>query len=432
MNFIILPSSLEGFCNTDTKIGKTVSDRDVFVLDGVLKEPEPSVCPHCGGKHHIHGSTDASLHHLPFGPSLSLIRFEKKRYHCPRCKSTSMQEVPFQSEEHRITKPLETYCEDLLYRGLTNKMVAELTGLGKNTVKEIDKKRLQRLYYKPGTTESKVPEETPRVIGIDEFKLHDGHQYATVIISMETGHVLWLQGGKKKQVVYDFIESVGDEWMENVEAVCCDMNSDFQEAFEESFDHIQVVFDHFHIVKNFNDKVVSAVRKEEQARLKAEGKTAEADSLKRSKYILTSSVSTLQKKDEEDNKKRYERYQKIIKDNELLLTADIVKEKLSYAYTLKDEVRMADEIAEIIDICRATGNKHFKWFSNLLENHFEGIVAHAYYQVTSGKVEGVNNMIKTVRRQAYGYPDDDYFFLKIYDASRRTYIRNPKSHKICD
>jgi hypothetical protein len=28
-------------------------------------------------------------------------------------------------------------------------------------------------------------------------------------------------------------------------------------------------------------------------------------------------------------------------------------------------------------------------------------------------------MIKSLRRAGYGYPDDEYFFLKIFDASRR-------------
>ena len=37
------------------------------------------------------------------------------------------------------------------------------------------------------------------------------------------------------------------------------VNSDFQEAFEEKCPHIQPVFDYFHIVKNFNDKVVSEI-----------------------------------------------------------------------------------------------------------------------------------------------------------------------------
>ncbi|MCR5088203.1 MAG: transposase, partial [Oscillospiraceae bacterium] len=44
----------------------------------------------------------------------------------------------------------------------------------------------------------------------------------------------------------------------------------------------------------------------------------------------------------------------------------------------------------------------------------------------------INQKIKTLRRHAYGYPDDEYFFLKLFDASRHTYDRNPKSHRICD
>ncbi len=52
-----------------------------------------------------------------------------------------------------------------------------------------------------------------------------------IIIDMETGHVLWIANGKKKQVVYDFIEHVGAEWHWTcVEAIACDMYSDFQEA----------------------------------------------------------------------------------------------------------------------------------------------------------------------------------------------------------
>ena len=86
---------------------------------------------------------------------------------------------------HRITYALYNQTRDLLAWGLTNKTVAELTGLGKNTVKEIDKVRLQELYTIDGKKLRK-PERQARFLGIDEFKLHDGHKYATHIIDLET------------------------------------------------------------------------------------------------------------------------------------------------------------------------------------------------------------------------------------------------------
>jgi len=450
MNLITLPSGLVGFNNQTTEIVETISDREMYLLHGVLSRDEADgICPHCNRRMHIHNEYEVNLKHLCFGKRLSTLRFSKLRYFCPSCGYTQMQSVPFQAQGHRITCELYQYAKDLLAYGFTNKEVAELTGLGKNTVKDIDLQRLKEKYTIDGEKLIK-PERQARFIGIDEFKLHNGHKYAVVIIDMETGHILWLAHGKKKATVYSFIEHVSLEWMDGVEAVACDMNSDFQEAFEDRCPHIQSVFDYFHIVKNFNDKVVGEIRKDEQRRLHEEGDHKGADSLKRSRYILTSSRKTLQKKDGEAEKGKViskgstlfykekivrksghvDKYDELLSQNKLLFTLDIIKEKLSEAYKMTDEAKMAKEISEIMDICKATGNKHLCWFKRLLDNHFEGIIAHATYDISAGKIEGINNKIKTIRRQGYGYPDDDYFFLKLFDASRKGYVRNPSTNKI--
>ena len=446
---LLLPSGLFGFHNTTTTVEQTKSGRDLFVLYGELSaRPADSVCPKCGRRMHIHGSYPTCLRHLNFGGKLSCVCFEKSRYYCPACRHSQMQGIPFKAENHNITRELEQYARDLLAYGLTNKAVAEITGLGKNVVKEIDMKRLQEKYIIDGKKLIQ-PERQAKFLGIDEFKLHDGHKYATSIIDMETGHILWLAHGKKKAVVYGFIDHVGLEWMDGVDAVACDMNSDFQEAFEERCPHIQPVFDYFHIVKNFNDKVVSEIRKDEQRRLIEDGQPEAAAKLKKTKYILTSSRQTLQRKDEEAaegkviagggtlfpqpeviRKAGYmERYETLLRENKLFFTLDLIKEKLTAAYELTDEAKMASEISEIMNLCRASKNEHLLWFCRLLDAHFEGVIAHATYSISAGKLEGINNKIKTLRRQAYGYSDDDYFFLKLFDASRKTYIRNPISHK---
>ena len=109
---------------------------------------------------------------------------------------------------------------------------------------------------------------------------------------------------------------------------------------------------------------------------------------------------------------------------------DLVKEKLDEAYKSLSEPGMARQITDIIEVCRGIGNVHFLWFARLLENHFEGITAHGSFRISSGKIEGLNNKIKTLRRMEYGYPDDEYFSLKLMDVSRGGYVRSPKSHKL--
>ena len=209
---------------------------------------------------------------------------------------------------------------------------------------------------------------------------------------------------------------------------------------------------YLHIVRNFNEKVIGAVRKDEQRRLFEEGKTEAAKALKRTKYILTSSRATLQRKDEEATEGKilrkgsdlfntetvirkggYEaKYDRLLQENKLLFTLDLIKEKLTDAYKMIDEAKMAEEISDIMDICEATSNKHLLWFRKILDEHFEGIIAHATYRIHSGKIEGINQKIKTLRRHGYGYPDDEYFFLKLFDMSRQRYVRNTPSHRFSD
>ena len=71
--------------------------------------------------------------------------------------------------------------------------------------------------------------------------------------------------------MHEFCDFVLAEWISNVEAIACDMNADFECAFLERFPHLDIVYEYFHIVKNFNEKVICKVRKDKQARLKEQG-----------------------------------------------------------------------------------------------------------------------------------------------------------------
>ena len=428
--FLMIPSCLPGFTNSNTETVTTKSGKSAFCFKGTLDLPESERVCTCGCRMQKNDSTSITLRHLPFGGSYTVLNFDKVQLFCPKCKATKMQYVSFAAPGHRMTAELYNYARDLLARGTY-------------TLKEkytIDGEKLAK------------PEKQAVFLGIDEFKLHNGHKYATHITDLHTGHILWIQAGKKKQVVYDFIDFVGLDWMKEVKAVACDMNSDFQEAFLEKCPHLKIVFDHFHIIKNFNEKVVAPVRIAEQKRLMEAGDTEAAESLKHTKYILTSKRTTLQRKDQEAREGRiiskgstlfkeeqrvrkegYEaKYDALLEENKLLFTIDLIKEKLDNAYKLTDPVKMGTAIADIVWDCMHTGNEHFEWFGRLLMNHHDGIITYAVYHISTGKMEGINNKIKTIRRQGYGYPDDEYFFLKLIDMSRVDYVRNPKSHKFCD
>ncbi len=52
-------------------------------------------------------------------------------------------------------------------------------------------------------------------------------------------------------------------------------------------------------------------------------------------------------------------------------------------------------------------------FAKTLAKHKEGILAFYDYRISTGPLEGTNNKIKTMKRQAYGFRDYEFFKLKI-------------------
>ena len=381
-----LPSSLKGFVGRDVSVHSDQSQtRQVICFSGVLLDLEDGerICPVCGHKMHVKGTRKNVFRHLPFGQTYSCVGLSRQRLYCGHCHHFHFREIAFKAAGLQITDSLLHYVEDLFSTGkFTVKAVAQLAGLSAHTVASIDKARPARLYTDQMAAGPvlKKPDTYAKCLAIDEFKLHDGHQYATHIIDLDTGHVLWIARGKKKQVVYDFIDHAGMEWREHVEAVACDMNSDFQDAFEERCEWISIVFDRFHIVKNFNDKVIAEVRKDLQKELAASKQEEKARQLKSSKYLLMASRNTLKSKDERKENKAVlraentlsglkpliaktgyvKRYKELIQSNSLLFACDLVKEQLMEAFSCKDEITMADQVTKIIDASYSTTVKNSK------------------------------------------------------------------------
>lgn len=55
-------------------------------------------------------------------------------------------------------------------------------------------------------------------------------------------------------------------------------------------------------------------------------------------------------------------------------------------------------------------------FARQLKPKLPGILAHCCYPLHTGVLEGINNKINVLKRMAYGFRNDAYFFLKIRAA----------------
>ena len=245
-----LPSSMPGFrqtgacvetsrtLNLGTRRVPRARSFPVLEIPGETLCPAPAACPVCGGRTRPNGAASCRLAHLPFGGSWSVVTVYRPRARCTRCGASARAPAPQRVPGRTATLALVRLVEDLLAYGLTPTDVALATGLCRQVVREVDRERLACLHTRPtpdGGRELSPPAARSRLLGVDEFKLHDGHRYATVVLDLESGHVLWLARGKRRSALEGFFDLAGDEWMGGVEAVACDMNSDCERAFRERY-----------------------------------------------------------------------------------------------------------------------------------------------------------------------------------------------------
>ena len=74
-----------------------------------------------------------------------------------------------------------------------------------------------------------------------------------------------------------------------------------------------------------------------------------------------------------------------------------------------------------ITYAESTGIRMLQNFAKTLRFHAWGILAYYDHPISTGPLEGTNNKIKTMKRQAYGFRDQEFFRLKILGIHQTKY-----------
>ena len=431
----------------EPELVRSRTGKEIYVTRGISTAPGPLRCPVCGSAMHKHGKRKMTIQDIDLLGHLHIIIVKYDRYCCSSggCNHTQMQEIAFREPGHYLTRRMGRRIRTRLNCGAGISETARSLSVHPSIIYGIDKANLEAMLdgSRPPICE---------YIGIDEFKLHKGHRYATVVTDLMTGRVLFLEAGKAKEQAYHFFARMGDGWMRHVKAVSMDMNAQYDSAFRERWPGIRIVYDHFHLVKMYNDTVLTAIRRRKQREMLERGDGKGYTLLKNSRYLLLSRMDTLREMDREaheNNARLHEMYldrglplppgerirrpckERRLKDilaaNEDLSVCYLLLEQFNLAYDVKSITKLYRGMKAWMKLARQSGIPELLSFCGMIERHLMGLVYHAKFPISSGRVEGVNNMIKTIRRKAYGYRDTEYFFLKIIFASMRGPYRY-KSH----
>ncbi len=382
--------------------------RTRYIAGGMVitaeRNPKTYRCVACGSPDvGRQGIVTRTFRTLPIGSQSVELEARIPRLACRNCGAVRQAAIGFAEPRRTYTKAFARYVLDLS-RNMTIKAVAQHLGVGWDVVKEIQKKDLQKRFAKPKLKHVKQ-------IAIDEISTGKGHQYVTVVMDLESGAVLHVGKGKGGDALLPFWKRLRAAHAK-IEAVATDMSPAYIGAVAEHLPHATLVFDRFHVIKLFNEKL-SGLRRDLYRQLTD---SMEKDSLKGVRWLLLKRPENL-----DADRREPQRLQEALRLNEPLAMAYFLKEELNQLWEQEDEEAAEALLKDWIVYAESSGVRMLEKFARTLRIHARGILNWYDYPISTGPLEGTNNKIKTMKRQAYGFRDPEFLRLKILGIHETTY-----------
>lgn len=378
-----------------------VTYEDSTRLNIVIEREEPRYRCNCGRIFSTYYDAEIrEVRDLAFGcyDTVYLV-FNQCRINCPACgiKTEFFDWVePRVRYTMRLGAAVAIACEET--RSL--KSIAKQFGLHWDTVKEIDKKALERKV-------SFMDSRKPSIIAIDEFSIRKRHTYATTVIDVEDTSVLYIGKDRREESLNPFFEALGAEKCSSIKAVAMDMWRPYLKAVKGHCPQASIVFDPFHVIQAYGRDVIDKVRAEEYRKASALAKQI----IKGSRYILLKNSCNLDR-----SRNEHVHLNDLLRLNRKISKVYILKDDLKVLWKYRSEAWARKWFSSWYRKAIYSQIEPLKIFARMLKRHLEGILNHCKYQIHTGTLEGINNKIKVIKRIAYGFRDTEYFFLKVRGA----------------
>ncbi len=377
---------------------------DGKVVFSIGQEVRRLRCAGCGSARIIRrGQVIRKFRGLPIGGKPVVIIFGIQRVFCFSCWKLRQVKVDFADYRRSYTKAFERYALDLLLH-MTILDVARHLGISWDVIKDIQKRHLKRRFSHPKL-------KSLRFLAIDEISIGKGQRYLTVVLDLKSGRVVYVGDGKGAEALVPFWKRLKGS-KAKIEAVAIDMSPAYISAVSTNLKGVSIVFDHFHVIKLFNEKLTKLRR--DLYREATDGLQKEI--LKGTRWLLLKNPENL-----DQSRNESERLQEALQLNQPLATAYYMKEELRLLWDQPDKATAEKHLTAWVARARASGIQMLRKFANTLLAHRTGILAYYDFPISTGPLEGTNNKIKTMKRQAYGFRDMEFFKLRIMAIHQTKY-----------
>lgn len=355
-------------------------------------------CPNCGCRHLVkNGFRMRDFIGLPVGGRKVIIRMKVQRYKCKNkvCDYDRQEHIPFATGSCGYTHRFAKYVVGLL-KAMTLKDAANLLGVTWDTIKDIHSRHLEYHYAPPSL-------DGVDCIGIDEFAVRKGHIYKTIVVDLRSGRILHVGEGKGADALKGFWKRIKRKGID-IKYVATDLSAAFISSVYEHCPNAVHVFDHFHVVKLMNEKLDDIRR----VQYNMEKDINKRKVLKGTRYLLLSNGEDI------FDKEYKTRLDNALDMNKPLSQAYYLKEQLREFWTQVNKEEAEKVMLDWVSQAKESKVPQLMKMAATIMAHRTGILAWYDSHISTGKVEGINNKIKVMKRNAYGFRDERYFELRLF------------------
>ena len=363
----------------------SVEEKDDCICIGIETVSKPSPCPCCGElTSYIHDYRKQKIKDLSIRGKFVYLLLKKRRYICNHCGKRFFEKYSFLPKYHRMVQRVYEHILRQLRSNFSMKSIADLFNVSVNTVSRVFDIVNYKLY------------KLPEVVSIDEFKGNtDGQKYQVIITNPKNKRVLDILPSRQKTQLFEYFRQFDNR--KSVKLVIMDMWESYYDVCKSMFPNAKIIIDKYHYIRQVY-WALDRVRKRVQKGFIKDKRIY----FKHSKKLLFAPYEKLNTDSKQALRIMLSQHFDLQEAWQLKELFSIFRKSTDYETgrkNLRDFLLTAQEcnIPEFKDCITALSN-----WSNPILNSFD-------YPYTNGFTEGINNKIKVLKRNAYGYRNFERF-----------------------
>jgi len=372
----------------------------VIVFESTLERPS---CPTCSKSVHLKDRRDLALVDLPYRGRPAQLIWRKRRW---RCSDPACSQPTWTEQDERIAFPRHS----MLTRA--GRWVTYQVGKCARSVNELARELGCHWHTINDAVvafgEALLDDDSNRIgvvhaLGLDEVlfvRLGTWHRkfFTTSIVDVGTGQLLDIVAGRSGKEPKAWLKKRGPEWLSQIRACALDLSGPYRAVYNAAVPHATIVADPFHVVKHANSKVDECRRRIQNEVYGHRGH--KNDPLYRIRRLLTMAHERL---DVNGEAKMIGGLRAGDPRGHVDMTRN-AKEAIRELYTCPDPKLAGEWIDELIrDMAEPTFPPEVRSLGRTLSRWRHEIIAWHETRISNGPTEAANNLIKRVKRGAFGF-----------------------------